>query len=541
MNQPLEQHTAPTNLPMFTNRTNRPHARSLAGTGVQTPPPPPPPVRAGHQPPPVSPDPTHLPAPSTPAMGLVDSAPTRLPALSDGLRAAPVDQRLVRTLAAKVYNSWKESTPGVVDFRDKLDPSRHGDAMREHIDTHIREYVHAEANHGRTLPFNDKRALEREVYDSLFGLGPLQKLLDMPGLINLDIYGHDQVWLDFSDGRITRGPSVGESDQDLLDMVKQFARTAGTEKEWSPAAPSLRMSLHDGSRLAADAWVTNRPQVHIRRHTYIDATLETLQQSGMMTTGIRQFIASCMLAGLNIIVSGVPGTGKTTLTRAVLRTLPPMVAIATIEATYELGLHLMPELHPRVWAAEARPAGENGGEVTLTDLFSRALQVNADRFVIGEVTGEESGPMIQAMQGGRGSISTVHADNGWDTVERLVTLLIRHQANLDSHAATRMVAQNVDVIVHVNKVTLPGGRPMPVVDEILTVERNDDQSAATAATMDYLWKRGDDGRATATGARPPWLSRLTTAGFDADWLQPHADDWETLETMARALDQGGAA
>lgn len=529
MSEPLNAPTTPSNLPMFTQRAARPAARSLAGTGRAATPPPPP----AHQPGPVASDPVSVPVLS------------EIPPSSQEQAAhqpQPVDQRLVRSLTKKVYDSWKETAPGGVDFRATLDPALHGDEMLRHIDTQIREYVHAEAHEGRSLDFNYRRALEREVYDSLFGLGPLQKLLDLHGLINLDIYGYDQVWLEFSDGRKVPGPSIGESDQDLIDMVKQFARTAGTEKEWSPATPSLRMSLADGSRLAADAWVTYRPQVHIRRHTYINATLETLQQSGMMTTGMREFLAACMLGGLNIIVSGVPGTGKTTMTRAVLRTLPPDVAIATIEATYELGLHLMTDLHPRVWPAEGRPPGENGGEVTLSDLFACALQVNADRFVIGEVTGSEAVPMIQAMQGGRGSISTVHADNGWDTVERLVTLLLQHQANLDARAATRMVAQNVDVIVHVDKVILPGGRPMPVIDEILTVERNDDPAAATAATMDYLWRRGEDGRGAATGARPPWLARLTAQGFDPDWLQPHADDWRHLEQMAQDLsDDGGPA
>src|SRR5699024_8053840 len=153
----------------------------------------------------------------------------------------------------------------------------------------------------------------------------------------------------------------------------------------------------------------------------------------------------------------------------------------------------------------------------------------------------EAGPMLQAMQGGRGSISTVHAENGWDTVERLVTLLMFSFSNFDTTVATRMVAQNVDVIVHLDIITLPSGRPMPVVDEILTISRNDDPQAATAATRDYLWRRSDDGRARATGARPDWLSRLTAHGFDPGWMEPHADDWVPLEQMDEYLSAGRTA
>lgn len=539
MSEPMHERPAPTSLPMFAARNDgtRPAARSLAGSGPATPPPPAPPT---HQPTPVSTDPAQaVPAtPTTAGSPSREHAPSAAPLGGPDL---PVDRRLVSDLASKVYEAWSAANPDPVDFRDALDPERHGAAMRTQIDAHIREHVHTEAAKGRTLDFNARRALERAIYDSLFGLGPLQKLIQDETLVNLDIYSHNQVWLTYADGRVERGPAVGESDWDLIDMVQQLARSAGAEKEWSPAAPSLRMSLPDGSRLAADGWVTHTPQVHIRRHTYINATLETLHSAGMMTSGMAQFLTACMHAGLNMIVSGVPGTGKTTLIRAVLRTLPPHVAIATMEATYELGLHRMTELHPRVWPAEARPPGENGGEVTLTDLFALSLQVNADRFVIGEVTGREAIPMIQAMQGGKGSISTVHAENGWDTVERLVTLLITHQANLDYHAATRMVAQNIDVIIHVNKVTLPDGRPMPVIDEILTVERNEDSAASSAATRDYLWKRNDEGRGVASGARPPWLDRIAAAGFDPAFLTPGTDDWPTLEQMAQDLAAAEAA
>lgn len=530
MTQQPSEHTAPTDLPMFNSRQERPAARALAGNTTPAPPRPP----ARHVPSPASTDPA-----STPPM---QQGQTDAPAPSLQIpERSTLDEQVVRDLAKQSYDAWAREQRGAVDYREGLEAAKHGEAMRGHITIQVREYAHHQASAGQTVGYDAMVELERAVHDNLFGLGPIQKLLDLDGLRNLEIIGHDSTWLTFGDGRIEVGPPVAESNQGLLEMVKQFARTAGTEKEWSPAAPHLRMSLADGSRLAADAWVTNLPQIRVRKHPFLDANLDALQSAGMFSTGIREILRSCMNAGLNIIVSGVPGTGKTTLTRATLRTLPRLTSIATIEAMYELGLHRDPENHPRVWAAESRPPGENGGEITLTELFQRSLQVNADRFVIGEVTGPEAGPMLQAMQGGRGSISTVHAENGWDTVERLVTLLMLGHSNFDTSVATRLVAQNVDLIVHLDHVILPSGRPMPVVDEILTISRNDDPQAATAATRDYLWKRDEQGRGRATGARPDWLPRLTAQGFDPGWLEPNADDWPSLEEMDDRLREGGAA
>ncbi|MGO1193728.1 MAG: CpaF family protein [Nesterenkonia sp.] len=534
MSEPTSEHTAPTDLPIFSAPQSRPAARSLAGNNAPAPQAPPPSNEAPATP--TTPEPTAPPAePATSATAPGGVAPEQIPA------ASSVSEKIVQDLAVASYNAWNDNKPGGATFHDPLDAHKHGKTMRQHITNQVREYTHQEANNGHIVHYNTATELERAVYDNLFGLGPIQKLLDLEGLRNLEIIGHDTTWLTFGDGRVEQGPPVAESDHSLLEMVKHFARTTGTEKEWSAAAPHLRMALPDGSRLAADAWVTHRPQVRVRKHAFIGADLEELRRVGMFPTGVGEFLRACMNGGLNIIVSGVPGTGKTTISRAVLRTLPRLTSIATIEAMYELGLHRDPENHPRVWAAESRPPGESGGEITLTELFQRSLQVNADRFVIGEVTGPEAGPMLQAMQGGRGSISTVHAENGWDTVERLVTLLMLGHSNFDTNVATRLVAQNVDVIVHLDIVTLPSGRPMPVVDEILTISRNDDPQAATAATRDYLWRRDEDGRGHATGARPEWLNRLTAQGFDPGWLEPHADDWPSLKQMDEALREGGAA
>lgn len=537
MNQQPDEHTAPTDLPMF-NRQERPAARALAGNTTPAPPRPP----ARHVPTPASTDPatTPPPAPAQQAQAQQAQADAALASAQISDRSA-LDEQVVRDLAKLSYDAWSREQSGAVDFREGLEAAKHGDAMRGHITIQVREYAHRQASDGRAVGYDAMVEIERAVYDNLFGLGPIQKLADLPGLRNLEILGHDTTYLTFGDGRIEPGPPVADSNQALLEMIKQFARTAGTEKEWSPAAPKLRMSLPDGSRLAADAWVTHRPEIRIRKHPYIGSDLAVLQGLGMFSTGISEFLSACMNGGLNIIVSGVKGTGKTTTTQAILRTLPRLTSIATIETTYELGLHRDPENHPRVWAAEARPPGENGGEITLTNLFQGSLQANADRYVVGEVVGEEAGPMIQAMQGGSGSICTVHAHNGWDTVERLVTLLLMSYGNFDANVATRMVAQNVDVIVHLDIITLPSGRPMPVVDEILTISRNDDPQAATAATRDYLWKRDDEGRARATGARPDWLARLTAHGFDPGWLEPNADDWPTLQAMDDRLSEGGAA
>lgn len=87
--------------------------------------------------------------------------------------------------------------------------------------------------------------------------------------------------------------------------------------------------------------------------------------------------------------------------------------------------------------------------MSLTDLVETSLQKNTDRLIIGEVVGSEVLAMLQAMQGGQGSVSTIHAKSGVDTISRMVTLITSHMANISDRDATRLVAQHVDLIVHI--------------------------------------------------------------------------------------------
>ena len=414
----------------------------------------------------------------------------------------------------------------------------HGHVVGEIIDARVAEFSARRVQVGEpALTSGARRALRRRVHDSIFGAGRFQPLLDLPGIRNIEAEGCDSVWLEFDDGRLEPGPPVAETDEQLQVDVQHMARTlGGVEKEFSPARPVLRMALPDGSRLAAEGFgVSARPSVTIRKHAFVDTDLDEIQALGTIEDGLREFLAAAVRAGVNVVVSGRPGAGKTTLARALLNTLDPRVRLATIEAAYELHVNKMPDRHYRVWAAEAAAGGEVGadgaraGRVDLTRLHELALQKNPDRVIVGEVTGEEILVMLEAMQSGGGSLSTIHATSARDTVERMVTLVTRSRGNLGTTYAERLVAQNVHLIVHLGVVDekhLPGGRVHRYVDEVVALQlRRGAGVGESPVEVVELWAPGPDGRGHPTGDRPAWLDELARHGFDPAWLQPGAETW----------------
>lgn len=496
--------TAPTSLPLLAQRP-KPAARALAGPDPRTGPPGEPPSDA-----------------TAPAEHTRQALQERVTE-----ELGDLDWQAVRELRAQVTEAWRQR--GSVDA---LNERLHRDPVIQLVERALDDYSARQVQAGAGALGIDQRSKMRQgVLDSLFGAGRLQGPLDLDGIENINIDGYDRVRLEFVDGRIEAGPPVADSNEDLVAEIQQIARTAPTgEREFSPANKKLRMPLPDGSRLAADGWYSPWPSISIRKHRYIDTDLEQLRDLGMLDGAMCAFLTAATRAGLNIVVSGHAGAGKTTMSRGLLNTLDPKIRIGTVEAQFELLIHELHHRHHSVVPFEAQEGGEIGpdgrrtGAVSLPQLIQSALQHNVARLVVGEVVGPEIMAMINAMQIGHGSLSTVHADNAEDTIGRLVTLILQDQANASVLFAERLIAENIDLIVHVALVDeshLEGGRKHRFVDEILALERAEGTSIAKTP----LWVPGPDMRGRATGHRPPRLDELRRHGFNPDLLDPGASDW----------------
>ena len=244
---------------------------------------------------------------------------------------------------------------------------------------------------------DEEFALADAVINALFGLGRLQPLVDDPRVENIEVNGHDQVWISYADGRAVKGEPVADSDEELVELIQSMVtRTGNAERTFTTANPAVHVRLEDGSRLAAMAWTTPRPQLVIRRHRVRDIDLDDLVGLGTVDPVLAQFLRAALLAGKNIVVTGLQNAGKTTLIRALANEFGPMERFATIEREYELFLHEMPDRHPRVVAMEAREGnserdtrGRGVGEVGLSELVTHALRMNLRRIIVGEVRGSE--------------------------------------------------------------------------------------------------------------------------------------------------------
>jgi Flp pilus assembly CpaF family ATPase len=218
--------------------------------------------------------------------------------------------------------------------------------------------------------------------------------------------------------------------------------------------------------------------------------------------------------------------------RALAHALDPWESVGTLETEYEVFLHEQNRprepiaLEARPGSGELGPNGRRAGAITLEDLFEHMLRFNLDRIIVGEVRGGEVMAMFKAMQSGAGSLSTTHAKDARDTIERLITCVLSVHTN-EAYAA-RLVAQHVDLIVHLTADPDPAtGRLRRVVSEVIEVDTGEGSRPAVTD----LFRPGPDGFAVPVG-RPSFLDELTRAGFDPSLLDAGLDHWAAARGLA---------
>ncbi|MDE1874386.1 MAG: CpaF family protein [Candidatus Micrarchaeota archaeon] len=111
----------------------------------------------------------------------------------------------------------------------------------------------------------------------------------------------------------------------------------------------------------------------------------------------------------NLLIGGMPASGKTTLLNAMFSFFRPEQRIVVIEETYELNTE-MQENSVRL---------ETSPDLPMEELVKNALRMRPDLIIIGEVRGEEAKDMLTAMNIGKISMGTIHASTARDVITRL--------------------------------------------------------------------------------------------------------------------------
>jgi septum site-determining protein MinD len=309
--------------------------------------------------------------------------------------------------------------------------------------------------------FEVRNRLIKEIADEALGLGPLEDLVGDSEISDIMVNNKNQIYIERF-GKIELSPKRFLSNEHVRQIIERIIAPLGRRIDES--VPMVDARLPDGSRVNAiiPPLSLTGPTLTIRKFGRERLTVENLLGLNALSEPMKEFLASCILARKNTIVSGGTGSGKTTMLNALSVFIPPGERIVTIEDAAEL------KLSQEHWVRlESRPPNIEGkGAITTRDLFRNSLRMRPDRIIIGECRGAETLDMLQAMNTGHdGSLTTIHANSTHDVLVRLDSMILMSGVELPIRAIREMIASAIDIIIHTARLS-DGSRKIMQVTEV---------------------------------------------------------------------------
>jgi pilus assembly protein CpaF len=430
-------------------------------------------------------------SPNVPASSLVDERKKRADL------AFKAQQELKTTIHRDLLN--KVDLEKVATVRDER--------TRRQVLVVIQELV---ANLKTPLSGPEKERLSLEVLDEVFGLGPLEPLLQDPTISDILVNGYKDVFVERG-GMLEETRIMFKDNAHLSHIIDKIVSAVGRRVDES--SPMVDARLADGSRVnvVIPPLAIDGPHLSIRRFGHIPITEDDLLATETLTEPMLELLKGAVKSRLNIIVSGGTGAGKTTMLNVLSGYIPNNERIVTIEDSAELQLK-----QRHVVRLECRPANVEGkGAVMQRQLVINSLRMRPNRIIVGEVRGEEALDMLQAMNTGHdGSLTTVHANSPRDAIARVETMALMANLNLPEKAIRSQIAAAVTLVVQVSRFN-DGTRRVTHITEITGME----DEVVSMQDVFLFDKQGvsQDGKVlgsfVATGIRPKCADKLAASGI----------------------------
>jgi len=205
------------------------------------------------------------------------------------------------------------------------------------------------------------------------------------------------------------------SKEEIDRILRSIAERYG--KILSFSNPIIDIHLPDGSRfniVFGEDISLHGSNFTIRKFSKEPISIAHLIRWGTLTAELAAYLWMLIEVGVSALICGETASGKTTTLNALTAFIRHDAKIVSIEETPEV------RLFHRNWVREVTRL-HTGSPVTMFDLLKAALRQRPDYIIVGEVRGEEARIMFQAIETGHPVLSTMHAGNMEQMIQRLTS------------------------------------------------------------------------------------------------------------------------
>lgn len=338
--------------------------------------------------------------------------------------------------------------------------------------------------------FVDK-LLERLVSD-ISDYGILGDALKDESIQEIQINDHRTIW-------VVRGgkaqlytdaqgkPLQFENDEELKSTIdRMIFNPNGNSPRMTIAEPLMntrttakgyRLSSVDSTAITRDlkeGYDFPCTSVTIRKYSQSRLTFENFVETDTMTAKMAAFLRLCGKANIRLACVGETSSGKTTLLNAIVWEIPRDQRLILVQNPTEImvyersdadnGTNLRNVLH---WEASEVSSDLKDSPLTptMSNFIAHTLRNTPDVIIPGEVrTPEEFFQMLRALKTGHRVLTTFHAKNAAEAVERMANELAQLSGNVTDYLST--ITRSLDIIVSQQKLE-DGRRRVVGIEELL--------------------------------------------------------------------------
>jgi len=425
-------------------------------------------------------------------------------------RTVPAIVRVARPVAEKVQQEIKSAVHQELIKRldlDKISLMHESRSSQQQLFVVIHQLI---GEQNIPLSSTERDRLAQEVLDEVFGLGPLEPLLQDPTVNDILVNTCKAVYVERR-GVLEKTVVSFKDNGHLMHIIDKIVSAVGRRVDES--SPMVDARLKDGSRVNViiPPLAVDGPLLSIRKFGSTPLEAGDLLRYKALAPPMLDVLKGAVQARLNIVVSGGTGAGKTTLLNVLSGFISERERIVTIEDSAEMQVK-----QEHVVRLECRPPNVEGkGAVRQRELVINALRMRPDRIILGEIRGEECLDMLQAMNTGHdGSMTTIHANTPRDAVSRMETMAMMGSVSLPEKAIRAQISSAVHLIVQIARMS-DGSRRITHITE-LTGSFSDVISMQDIFLFekDGLGANGKvKGRFRASGIVPKFSDKLKAAGL----------------------------
>ncbi|AYV35212.1 CpaF/VirB11 family protein [Erysipelothrix rhusiopathiae] len=279
---------------------------------------------------------------------------------------------------------------------------------------------------------------------TFFDFGPLTPFVEDENITDINFNGVD-LWID----DLVRGRLVHRNFSSHEIMWRICSRLSNiVNLPFNQQHPVLETDLNELRISVIHPSVTRFLSVSIRKTTFKLRLSETyIESSSYMSISALKFLKYAVRSKCNILVSGLPGAGKTELIKFLAGYISRDERIITIEDSYELHLK---QIYPPLDTVEIKV----DDRFNYSQAIKASLRQRPNWLLLSEVRGSEIVDLLRCISTGASVMSTVHARSAMEIPDRIQQMT---PINATEHINEQKISDAINIGIHIDLKISSGG------------------------------------------------------------------------------------